>query len=774
MEKKSSTEIGRLLLPGVVFLSLFFSSLSGQLSTTDSLLSLAESLPYKHRDSAQTLIRQALEQVQINGTPEQIAFSYTRAGKISGYKGRFQAANDYFFQARESYLGVGALHQAAQAYESQAEIQQKLGNEDRSLILLSEAQTLYDAIGDDRDLCGVLVQKGDAQRRLGHKPEALATWSRSLELCPDSLLPALVMEKMAKLYYEQQEYDQALVYFLAAERQLTAIGNTKNLAFLYGDIGLSYQRKDQLEAALPYLNQSLEAHRQQKNQVGEAKTLEYLADLYHRQLAYDTALVLLEEARTLKAKIGYREGVGDNYLLTGEVLFTMGKIREALETFDQAEQTFRETGLKQKQMEAYLLKIGAYSGTDQYRTAFDYYQKYNALKDTVLEEERDRRFEILESQYENEKLSLKAEKQEKAIQLKNKELELQEKEQEVLRKDKELLDRKNRLLNQQAALTEQEKALLAQSLALLEKDKEILQKGYDLLESENARKQAEAEVAWLEAERQSEIVARRGVQIFALIAGLGLLALIALLLVRVSRQRKVAADRQSELNATKDKFFSLVAHDLKNPFGVLQSTSSLLAEQYDDLSDDHRKAIAENLAKTISNSYELVDNLLLWSRAQSKRVALHPASLNLAEIVAENLEVTRPMAGIRDIQLINQVPTKAKVNADRNALEVILRNLIVNAVKFSHPNGKVTISARKLQGQWEIAVQDEGIGISEADQALLFQAGEDPGTIGNHKGKGTGLGLLLCYEFVNQMGGQIQVESELGVGTTFRFSLPAA
>lgn len=735
-------------------------------TASDSLLTLAEQLPYRYRDSAVGLVNRALQAT----TPS--PNTYARAGAITLKKGFYQRAADYLSQSRGGYLAAGQLKQAAVIYESEAAVQSKIGNSDQSLFFLTEAQTLYDAVGYDRGLCSTLQQRGEALRQLGEEEAALSAFSRALEICPDSLTPALAMENMASIYYNQQDYDQALVYFLAAERQLTTIHNTRNLASLYGNIGESYQRKEQFDQAFPYLEKSLAAHRENGNRVGEANALEGLADWHHRQLQFDTALVLLEEARTLKAKLNYGEGVGSNYLLTGQVYFKMGKRESAIEAFNAALETFRQSDSKYGQMDAYLLMIGAYSGTGEYQTAFDYYQEYTSVKDSLLEEERTRRFRVLEAKYENEKLSLLTEKQEQELELKLKALELQEKERDLLIKDKKLLSGRNRILSQKEALVRQEKDILAQSFALLEKDKEILEKANALLESEGARLEAEAEIARLEADRQSEIAARRGVQIFALVGGLALLGIMAGLLIWVGRQRKLAGQRLRELNTTKDKFFSLVAHDLKNPFGVLQSTSALLAEEYDTLSDDHRKTIAQNLAGTISSSYELVDNLLLWSRAQSKRVTLHPVNLALHETVQDNFAAIQSMASIRKITLENDVPPLAEVHADKNALDVILRNLIVNAVKFSHEGGTVTVAASKTEGKWRLEVQDHGIGMSAADQARLFQDGTDANSIGNHAAKGTGLGLLLSKEFTEQMGGEIWVESELGKGTTFFVTLP--
>ena len=744
--------------------------LVAQSPNPDSLFQVAEDLPYKYRDSSAVLLVRGLQIVPLS----QKAPFLSRAGAITLKKGLFQRAADYLSQSRNLYLNAGQLRQAGEAYEAEAEVQSRMGNEDRSLQFLGKAQVLYDAIGYDRGLCSVLEEKGIALRKAGLNEEAMAAFTRALEVCPDSLTPALAMVNIAGLYYNQQEYDQALVYFLAAERQLEAIGSTRDLASLYGNIGECYQRQEQFEQAYPYLKKSLKAHRETRNRVGEANALEGLADWHHRQLAYDTALVLLEEARTLKSRLNYSEGVGNNQLLTGQVYFKMGKREEALTCFQQALQTFRKTDSKYGQMDAYLLMIGAYSGTGEYRTAFDYYQKYTSVKDSLLDEERGRRFRVLEARYENEKLSLLTAQQEQELELKMKELELQEKERDLLVKDKKLLSAKNRNLVQQEALVRQEKNILAQSNALLEKDKEILEKANALLESESKRLEAEAEISRLEAERQSEIAARRGVQILALVGGLALLGVVAGLLIRVGRQRKVAAHRLSELNNTKDKFFSLVAHDLKNPFGILQSTSALLAQEYDSLSDEHRKSIAQNLAGTISSSYELVDNLLLWSRAQSRRVKMNPVDLALFETVEDNLNAIEPMAGIKQVKLGNDVPPLAEVYADKNALEVILRNLVVNAVKFSHEGGAVSVSAKKQEGMWRIEVRDEGIGMSEEDQAKIFRKEEDPDSIGNHAEKGTGLGLLLCHEFAEQMGGRIWVESQLGKGTSFYFTVPMA
>jgi signal transduction histidine kinase len=227
-----------------------------------------------------------------------------------------------------------------------------------------------------------------------------------------------------------------------------------------------------------------------------------------------------------------------------------------------------------------------------------------------------------------------------------------------------------------------------------------------------------------------------------------------------------------ELNASKDKFFSIIAHDLKNPFNTIIGFSGILKEKI-TLGDP---AAIEESAGIINASalqtLKLLENLLEWANSQTGKILFHPVPTNLNELLEEEFIMLGDMAKGKNIQLKSRLADNLTIVADKNMIKTILRNLISNAIKFTHKNGKVEVRAMADNRKVEISVSDTGIGMTEENMAKLFRIDANFSTNGTENEKGTGLGLFLCKEFVEKHGGKIWAESELSNGSTFKFILP--
>jgi PAS domain S-box-containing protein len=236
---------------------------------------------------------------------------------------------------------------------------------------------------------------------------------------------------------------------------------------------------------------------------------------------------------------------------------------------------------------------------------------------------------------------------------------------------------------------------------------------------------------------------------------------------------KYADDLQS-LNASKDKFFSIVAHDLKNPFQGLLGFSDFLHTDYEKLSEDERKEYIGYIRSTSKNAYNLLENLLQWSRLQSARIEVIPMKLNLFSAINSVMELFVSNAIRKRISVSNNADTNIFVNADSNMLNSILQNLISNAIKFTNQNGEIKIDCELKDGFAEIKVTDNGTGMDNISMNKLFRIDQHLSGIGTMKETGTGLGLILCKEMIELNGGVIKAESEKGKGSTFSFTIPLA
>ncbi|MEI6143440.1 MAG: PAS domain-containing sensor histidine kinase, partial [Mariniphaga sp.] len=230
--------------------------------------------------------------------------------------------------------------------------------------------------------------------------------------------------------------------------------------------------------------------------------------------------------------------------------------------------------------------------------------------------------------------------------------------------------------------------------------------------------------------------------------------------------------RLDELNATKDKFFSIIAHDLKNPFNAIIGFSNLLIDQVKDKDYEGIDEYATIIKDSSLRAMSLLNNLLIWSRSQTGRMEFNPEYIELVRLIGEVTELLNDSAQQKTIEITSRLPHNALVLADKEMISTVLRNLISNAIKFTHPGGRITVSAHLQKEGWVVEVGDNGMGIKKEFIHKLFRIDETHSTKGTNDELGTGLGLLLCKEFISKHKGKIWVESEYSKGSKFSFLIP--
>ncbi|MBZ0198906.1 MAG: PAS domain S-box protein [Ignavibacteriaceae bacterium] len=229
-----------------------------------------------------------------------------------------------------------------------------------------------------------------------------------------------------------------------------------------------------------------------------------------------------------------------------------------------------------------------------------------------------------------------------------------------------------------------------------------------------------------------------------------------------------------ELNHTKDRFFSIVAHDLKSPFQGLLGYLHILTTEYATLLEEEKKLFIKHIDELSRNTFSLLENLLEWSRIQTGRISFNPTAFNLLQDSQLTISLLKQTAVNKKITLDLSIDEKIIVNADKNMLSTVIRNLVFNAIKFTNAGGKITLSAKPKADLIEISVADTGIGIRQDIVDKLFKIDENVSTKGTANELGTGLGLLLCKELIEKNSGNIRVESKVGKGSKFIFTLPSA
>jgi len=243
-------------------------------------------------------------------------------------------------------------------------------------------------------------------------------------------------------------------------------------------------------------------------------------------------------------------------------------------------------------------------------------------------------------------------------------------------------------------------------------------------------------------------------------------------MIELTNKLSESEEKLTQLNADKDKFFSIISHDLRSPFTGLIGFSEILATESDSLTAAEIKEYSTMISTTVKSVFNLLENLLHWSRLQRGAIDFKPTCFQIKSLAQQIINLYSNNAKFKNISLVLQIDDSINVFADSQMIDTVIRNLISNALKFTPKGGSITLSAVQINDVVEISVSDTGIGIPESEMHKLFKMGMDIKQSVNSVEKGTGLGLLLCKDFVEKNNGTIRAESKPGEGTSFIFSLP--
>lgn len=235
----------------------------------------------------------------------------------------------------------------------------------------------------------------------------------------------------------------------------------------------------------------------------------------------------------------------------------------------------------------------------------------------------------------------------------------------------------------------------------------------------------------------------------------------------ITKQRDLLKDE----NATKNKFFRIIAHDLRNPMGTLVNFSDLILHEFSSIEKDELKSYIDQFHRLSNTTFCLLENLLQWASSQAGRIPFNQERIDLTEIIKTNLDLVKAKADSKDIKLVSRIETECPAFADENMIKTVIRNLLSNALKFTPDKGTIEVKCSENNEYLYVKIKDSGVGINEEDQKKLFKIDVHHSTLGTSNEKGSGLGLILCKEFVEKNGGSINIESELNKGTSIEFTL---
>jgi len=237
-------------------------------------------------------------------------------------------------------------------------------------------------------------------------------------------------------------------------------------------------------------------------------------------------------------------------------------------------------------------------------------------------------------------------------------------------------------------------------------------------------------------------------------------------------ERKKTETQLVDLNTDKDRFISILAHDLRNPFSSLLGFSELLLKKLDEYPMKKTKAMVNAIYNMAKKTFELLEDTLLWANLKSKNILFQSSSVDIKETIAEVIDILEPGAKMKNISLMSNIEDNLFINADIYMIKAILRNLVSNAIKFTNEGGQIIVSATHDDSNTIVEVSDNGVGIPQEAINKLFKISSIQSSTGTANEKGTGLGLMLCKEFVEKHNGKIWIASQIDNGTTVSFSIP--
>ena len=594
-----------------------------------------------------------------------------------------------------------------------------LTNFDSSLNYYNKSYFLFDSLHVDSEKASVLNRMGNIYKRFGDFNKSLDCFLNSLKIYQnknDSIHMSDILNNLGVLYNNMGNFDKSLKYYFLNLDVRKKTNQINNIHIVYMNIANVYDQKGDFIKATEYYKQALDYLTDTNNKYDRLLLLHNIGTNYEVTGKYSEAKSYYLKAISLEKEINEKEmlvfsmqGLGNTHIKQGNRKTGLKYLKESYDLANQINDVRKQHNLARNLYIEYE-KIG------DYKKAFSYLKDYIVFEDSIFSSEKKKQIIELEQKYESEK-------RQQQISLLEKEKEIQS-----LELTKAELDSKQKSF--------QRNILVLISLIAFAF---ILYMGY-----ENIRRK-----------RLNNILKKQNNQI--------------------THQQTQIIKQNNELvdaNKTKDKLFQIIAHDLRSPLVSIDNLAQLIPYWIDEQDFESMNKLSETLEISTKNLLSLIDNLLNWALSQQGQFPFKPEEMDLSEIGKEILEIYKPIADLKKIQIICEMCNNSHVFADRNMVSAIIRNLLNNAIKFTPESGTITIGSSIENEIAHVWVKDNGIGFTPENQEKIFNIIHETsnGTCGE---TGKGLGLFFCKEFVSMNKGDIFIDSQLNKGTKITFTLPS-
>lgn len=574
---------------------------------------------------------------------------------------------------------------------------------------------------------------------------------------------ALINNFLGIIYTNIGAYDIAFEYHHAALKLAQSAADSEQLAYSNNNIGGIYRIKKNSALASESIQTALKLFEEEQNFRGMSYCYINMGRLYKDQEYFDRALDYFDRALELAEKINNQDMTARILLDIADLSMDRGYYDRAKQTYSELQTLYQNIDYRKGLAEVWLGFALLNMNDKKYNEALSYALKSLKMNKEIMNYEGEVNSLNRISLIHLEKGNLKA-----ARKTLNEALEIAkgQKDAFILMSTYETLyDFFKETGNTTHALIYHEKYHRLRDSVFSKAEMVKLGELESLLQLEKA----ERENQLLQKDLESNTTQLN----FSIVISILLLIMIIILATAYNYNRKIRKQLE-ETNFIKDKFFRIIAHDLREPFSALFGAAELLKENYNELSEEERVETIDTIGQTVKTNYDLLENLLLWARSHSNVISFEPVNLNLKNIVTNIVALINNSIKKKNITVQINCPDNITVKADEQMLNSIIRNLLINAVKFTYLEGKINIDVVTTNHSVKITVSDTGLGMNNETKGNLFRLDKKTVSRGTAGESGAGLGLIVTKEFVEKHNGTIEVESEEGKGSKFTVTLPVS
>lgn len=580
---------------------------------------------------------------------------------------------------------------------------------------------------------------GDYYSDLGNSEKAIASYKKALELAGSSenhQLRLRIMHNLAREYSYKNDYSSALNGYLEALEMAESLGDILMLSIINESIATLYSEQKDYEEALFYYKKVKRWNDSLGNEISNAESMSNLASMYADMGQLDYAMFNVNQSIDIFEKNRILDWLAYAYATKGKVYLKKSNYKWAFYWYNQSEMLHEQLDDKRARIELNNGLAEAHFGMGNDSLAMVYANDAYSISQEIhfMQGTRDCA-QTLYRIYRNKEDYATALVYHELFQQLSDSISQNENQQSLM------------LQKTKATYEDQKEALIAQNEKALAQQKRYIRIGWGILFI--------AIVVIYLINRSSKLQKR--------------------LAQELSAKKDILEKRKAELqanNETKTKLFSIIGHDLRGPIGALQG----LLQMFKDGEVDKKEfaSFIPKLRADVDHIYFTLNNLLSWGNSQLNGSVTKPAAVTLSAIVQENINLLSEIAENKSIRVVSEIAANVVVWSDPNHVDIVVRNLISNALKFTPENGMVTIQGLEQESHWEISIRDTGVGMDRITLERIFEEKSNHTTYGTNNEKGTGLGLSLCKEMVENNKGTIWVESVVRKGSTFYFTLPKA